>query len=487
MKKKCNLSVLIILISTTSILFSQNCEYRIQVAEKYLSSNENPSDSLVAQISRTVKSCYSSSNSSKYVKGMLSLYGDNPDPTKAFTTLESAALEGHANSACMVGIMYKYGKGCGQDFKKAVHWFEKSAALGSSRALYSLGYMYFKGLGTNEQSYEKAAKFFEDSNYPMSQHWLAICKRYGLGTETDEDTANNLLQSNTVPNSKFLAGRWQIEDTNDFDGLTDNHSLDQKSKINDHIDIDDLEHIDSELYGGARTINTEGMAGSYVGKLIEMDWSRKGILAKTDVKIELEYNEDLDNFDFHLKDSGSVSVESNALYQENILYPDKLKFSLPYLYGDSNVLDSLEFRVNSLHFIQQKIKNQDYLVVTIDAWVDDLVEPAPPLLFVLSKDPFALSTDELNELADQSEDFIRLYPNPFEGELLIRYNLEKDGNTSVRLYDFRGMSIKNIIENTYQQSGEHTLRMQTNGIPSGQYIIKILTDTGTYTKLAVKK
>lgn len=51
-----------------------------------------------------------------------------------------------------LGDAYYYGNDVDQDFGKALEWFKKAAAKGNADALFSVGYMYDYGEGTEEDN-----------------------------------------------------------------------------------------------------------------------------------------------------------------------------------------------------------------------------------------------------------------------------------------------------------------------------------------------
>lgn len=58
-----------------------------------------------------------------------------------------------------LGALYYDGRGCNQDFAKAVHYFKMAASHGNSKARENLGYYYYYGRSV-PVDYEKAFKYF---------------------------------------------------------------------------------------------------------------------------------------------------------------------------------------------------------------------------------------------------------------------------------------------------------------------------------------
>lgn len=65
------------------------------------------------------------------------------------------AKNGHADSCCLVGTFYYDGTTVKQDYKEAMKWYKKCAALGNTNCLFNMGQMYWKALGV-KRNYKSA-------------------------------------------------------------------------------------------------------------------------------------------------------------------------------------------------------------------------------------------------------------------------------------------------------------------------------------------
>ena len=61
--------------------------------------------------------------------------------------LARARVQGFADAEFNLGNMYKEGRGCTQNYARAVEMYEKAARQGDSRAMNSLGALYLAGHG----------------------------------------------------------------------------------------------------------------------------------------------------------------------------------------------------------------------------------------------------------------------------------------------------------------------------------------------------
>ena len=69
------------------------------------------------------------------------------------------AQSGDAQAQCLVGIMYRTGRGVPQDLAEAAKWYKKAAEQGDVNAQRYLGYVYLEGEGVPQDSVE-AAKWY---------------------------------------------------------------------------------------------------------------------------------------------------------------------------------------------------------------------------------------------------------------------------------------------------------------------------------------
>jgi len=72
---------------------------------------------------------------------------------------------------------------------------------------------------------------------------------------------------------------------------------------------------------------------------------------------------------------------------------------------------------------------------------------------------------------------VRSYPNPFNPETTIEYNLKSSSQISITIYDVQGKQVR-VLSNDHRQIGTHTIKwdgLNENGsqVPSGVYFIRI--------------
>ena len=90
-----------------------------------------------------------------------------------------------------IGYLYECGFGVEQDYAAAMEWYEKSADLGNSTAIYNIGYLYYYGFGV-EQDYAVAMEWFKksaDLGYSDAMSHIGTLYDCGYGVEQDYEAA----------------------------------------------------------------------------------------------------------------------------------------------------------------------------------------------------------------------------------------------------------------------------------------------------------
>ena len=86
----------------------------------------------------------------------------------------------------------------------------------------------------------------------------------------------------------------------------------------------------------------------------------------------------------------------------------------------------------------------------------------------------------INELIIPEENSIHnIYPNPFNPITRISYQLPKNSDIQITVYDLNGTEVTTLL-NTFQIAGYHTLTWNASSYPSGIYLIRM--DSGKFTQ-----
>ena len=73
------------------------------------------------------------------------------------------------------------------------------------------------------------------------------------------------------------------------------------------------------------------------------------------------------------------------------------------------------------------------------------------------------------------------YPNPFNPVTNISYGLPVDTEVTLNIYDVEGRKISSLVQGI-RQAGNHTVKWNAEGYPSGVYFVKLNTDQFTQTQ-----
>jgi hypothetical protein len=66
---------------------------------------------------------------------------------------------------------------------------------------------------------------------------------------------------------------------------------------------------------------------------------------------------------------------------------------------------------------------------------------------------------------------LKIYPNPVQNEANITFNLSKNGNVNVKVYNIAGVEVKSISMKNMNE-GQNTINIETDNLKRGTYIVK---------------
>lgn len=77
-----------------------------------------------------------------------------------------------------------------------------------------------------------------------------------------------------------------------------------------------------------------------------------------------------------------------------------------------------------------------------------------------------------------SEEFqLKMGPNPFVDELNIHFNLYKQSEVSIAIYDLNGRLVDVLVENETMGLGVQNIRYKSSHLQSGVYFVNLMTET----------
>ena len=118
---------------------------------------------------------------------------DPPDHQAALPLLEKAALKGHCEAQCQLGIAYWYGQGVAVDAHAAFKWIKLAALQGDPWGIYLLGCLHHAGIDV-PSDFVKAAQYYRQAaalGQPSAQAKLGMS--YLKGEGVDRDVAEGML------------------------------------------------------------------------------------------------------------------------------------------------------------------------------------------------------------------------------------------------------------------------------------------------------
>ncbi len=77
---------------------------------------------------------------------------------------------------------------------------------------------------------------------------------------------------------------------------------------------------------------------------------------------------------------------------------------------------------------------------------------------------------------EQTQKSILLFPNPVVTSLTVSFNQEKEGNTSIRITDMKGTTVRNYSENI--PAGKNSMSIDASDLPSATYILSVIKPGG---------
>lgn len=174
-----------------------------------------------------------------------------------------------------------------------------------------------------------------------------------------------------------------------------------------------------------------------------------------------------------------------CLYFENPFH-----FTLDKLFSHDLKKTTLNYRLLSINFKKQVISNNTYLVANTDTYIDEWKEYGRPSRIVLKRKGSYSTIDEaiISALAAQEDQFIKLYPVPFNNQLTVQYQLELASTVYVELVSIIGGNPIVIKPNEMQQPGSYTYSVPVNtNLPDGLYVVRLTAGNQLYTRLITKE
>lgn len=184
--------------------------------------------------------------------------------------------------------------------------------------------------------------------------------------------------------------------------------------------------------------------------------------------------------------STTLSIDVSSAVNDNISFARKVSSEDGYdflkFYNGTAVLGSWSgeqawavetYSVGAgTHTFKWTYSKDTYAAAGADAaWVDDITLPLNSLTTI-------------NELENNVSDLI-ISPNPASDIVNIKYLLANQALVNVDLYNVLGQKIMTLIDNETQSASSHTLSLNAESLPNGNYFIRFMINGNSYTRKMV--
>ena len=448
------------------------CAYKLKIASKYLTDFGFGLHQMVDEIQSSVSDCYNDTANANFVFGMLQrFYAENEgDREVAFAHIKQAAQQNHPTAARTLALMLKEGEGCLLNLEASEDWLKKAYKLGDSEAAYILGYYYLKGLGTIRQSYPKAIRWLKKSSYPMAKHWLALCQYEGYGEIQNKELALQSLKENQIDNSLYLHD-FLVEKEADTTATTADNPIitliAERGVQKEYVYVDN---------GGLQTAKR--------AYLVTWDWSKERIQQIIPMTFAFATTEGKTTFSFA---SADQEIAGEAVLLGDQAAFDGFSIRYPNPFADHAAEQELFVDLFTAQFSQALVNNVPVVIGETEGWVANFNEPAPPISLVLIDPWNGLMQHERDSIEEDIHNIITNYPNQFTTDLVVHFELEEKADVQVSVYHFNQLDEHELLPTKPLEAGEHIIRKDTSGWPSGLYVIQLFAGDQLHRKLILKE
>jgi len=130
---------------------------------------------------------------------------------------------------------------------------------------------------------------------------------------------------------------------------------------------------------------------------------------------------------------------------------------------------------------QANERNIDYRITAIDTQSKESVPSDKVTARVAGAPLDKKGSDDLTKSIPKDYFITQNYPNPFNPTTVIKYQLPKAVNVTIKLYDMLGREVKEFINHT-QEAGYYELTIDGSDLSSGTYIYRITAGDFTDSK-----
>lgn len=80
---------------------------------------------------------------------------------------------------------------------------------------------------------------------------------------------------------------------------------------------------------------------------------------------------------------------------------------------------------------------------------------------------------------------LKIFPNPFNNETLIQFDLKKPSTVQLQLFDLAGRYIKRVLPPSFHREGTHQVALQKGQLQAGIYFLFFNSPEGRVVKKVI--
>jgi hypothetical protein len=413
-----------------------------------------------------------------YQKGL----GTEPSDEEAFKWFTAAANAGYGQAWYNLGLMHKNGLGTPEDLNKAYQCFDKGATLRTIACYYGKGYMLYKGLGC-QQNYVQSIELFQKAvrNGSLgSMYMLGLCYRNGYGTAVNRDSATYWLQRASELGYSRAAEELSKNDSE----LSSNQASDRQKPL--------IPKIKSNLLLSAKNSNRESkqlkLNGVYTGYVVRYDWSGKYVINTNKLSLSIQ-TRDIGTTGLWCEEGGKPVPISGNISDSLITFS-----SPPYQHSDRYSQGSnVESAFKDCHLRLVTTADTVYLAGTIRPYSVSGHDYDQPMYIYITKtaDAITNSTGRKSKNSSimnntlSSALGLTAYPNPFDKDITLSFNLLDDGVVNIVIQNLTGEVV--YKESSIKLKAGAQVRRISTTVAEGAYVLKVTSNGVTSSTIIVKQ
>lgn len=204
-----------------------------------------------------------------------------------------------------------------------------------------------------------------------------------------------------------------------------------------------------------------------------------GIILDVNVMVDITHSYDGD-IQIHLEGPAgdncplSIANGGNGENYDETIFDDEAETSITSATAPFSGTYQPQF---ALSMFDEQNMNDDWILKVYDGYSGDEGVLENWCLFI----EYTPTSGVNNENIVATESHLEIYPNPTQGILNIATDFEKTTDATIAIYDMYGRMIRNVAQKQFN-SGNHLIKTNIEYLPSGQYIVLVITDHGKMAK-----